>query len=470
MGRYPADRTGRIAQLTGLTRMSVQQTDTIAAIATPPGQGGVGIVRISGPAVGTIAQEIIGKLPTPRQAIFSRFVDGAGGVIDSGIAIYFPAPNSFSGEDTLELQGHGGVVVLDLLLQRVLELGARLAHAGEFSQRAFCNGKLDLAQAEAIADLIESGTATAARLAMRSLEGEFSRRIYALVEQITQLRMLLEAALDFPEEEIDFCSNEQVNGDLQALQQQLAAVQQAAQTGRLMRDGITLVIAGLPNVGKSSLMNALAGWEAAIVTSIPGTTRDLLHERVQLDGVPLYLVDTAGLRDSSDAIEQEGVRRARAELESADHILWVYDDELDPGHAALDRNQLPPQTALTLIRNKIDLTGEEPTLQDDGTWPQVSISAQSGAGIDLLREQLRRDLGLHTGREGEFVARRRHLDALQRAAEALLQGGQILQQTGAAELVAEELRQAQQALSEITGEVTTDDLLGRIFSDFCIGK
>ncbi len=450
--------------------MSVQQTDTIAAIATPPGQGGVGIVRISGPAVGAIAAALIGHLPAPRQATVGRFLDNEGRPIDSGIAIYFPNPNSFTGEDILELQGHGGVVVMDLLLKRVLELGARLAYAGEFSQRAFCNGKLDLAQAEAIADLIECNTATAARLAVRSLEGEFSRRIHTLVEQITRLRMLVEAAIDFPEEELDFLGDAKVVGELCALQQQLTAVQHSAHTGRLMRDGITLVIAGLPNVGKSSLMNALAGWEAAIVTAIPGTTRDLLHERVQLDGVPLHLVDTAGLRDSGDAIEQEGVRRARAELENADHILWVFDDELDPGHAALDRKTLPPHTAITLVRNKIDLTGEEPTVTGSKTEPVVAISAHTGAGLDLLRAQLRQSMGLHDSREGEFIARRRHLDALQRAAGSLAAGQQIMQDNTAAELLAEELRQAQHALSEITGEFTSDDLLGRIFSDFCIGK
>ncbi len=450
--------------------MSVQQTDTVAAIATPAGQGGVGIVRISGPAVSAIAMAVIGQLPTPRRATFSRFLDSSGEAIDRGIALYFPAPNSFTGEDILELQGHGGVVVLDLLLKRVLELGARLAHAGEFSQRAFSNDRLDLAQAEAIADLISSGSAAAARLAMRSLEGEFSHHIHTLVEQTTQLRMLVEAAIDFPEEEIDFLSGGQVADELQSIRQQLAVVQRSAQTGRLMRDGITLVIAGLPNVGKSSLMNALAGWEAAIVTAIPGTTRDLLHERVQLDGLPLHLVDTAGLRDSGDAIEQEGVRRAKAELASADHILWVYDDELDPEYAALDRNKLPPHTAITLVRNKIDLNDEEPTITGSPAEPCVNLSARSGSGIDLLRSQLRQSLGLQDNREGEFIARRRHLDALQRAAVALATGEQRLHQDAAGELLAEELRLAQLALSEITGEFAPDDLLGRIFSDFCIGK
>jgi tRNA modification GTPase len=359
---------------------------------------------------------------------------------------------------------------MDLLLQRVVQLGARIAHAGEFSRRAFLNDKLDLAQAEAIADLIESGTAAAARLAVRSLDGRFSQRIHDLLEGLIRLRMYVEAAIDFPEEEIDFLSDGKVSAHLQAIREDLGNVQKSARTGRLLRDGMTLVIAGLPNAGKSSLMNGLAGWEAAIVTEVPGTTRDLLRERIQIDGMPLHLIDTAGLRESGDQIEQEGVRRAREEIARADRILWVFDGRADPEHKAFDPKTLPEQVPVTFVRNKIDLTGESPELVEKWSGPELSLSATTGAGMELLREHLKQSMGYQGEQEGEFIARRRHLVALERAAEHLENGVTVLTASNAGELLAEDLRQAQNTLSEITGEFTADDLLGEIFSSFCIGK
>lgn len=448
----------------------MSEQETITAIATPPGYGGVGIIRVSGPGVRRICTEILGVVPEPRYAGFANFRSGAGQTIDGGIALFFPHPNSFTGEDVLELQGHGGPVVMDLLLQRVLELGARLAHPGEFSQRAFLNGKLDLAQAEAIADLIESGTSAAARLAVRSLAGDFSGRIHTLVDAVTQLRMYVEAAIDFPEEEIDFLSDGKVSADLLEIQQQLADIQKSAAVGRLLRDGLTLVIAGPPNAGKSSIMNRLSGRDTAIVTDVPGTTRDLLKEQIQIDGLPLHLIDTAGLRDSVDPVEQEGMRRAREQIANADRVLWVFDDQADPEHAAFQQDSLPPGVPVIFIRNKIDLTGTGQGIRETGNGTEIAISAHSDEGISLLREYLKQSVGFHGEQEGEFLARRRHLDALERAAQYLIAGEQALQQTGSGELLAEDLRQAQLALSEITGEFTADDLLGEIFSSFCIGK
>ncbi len=448
----------------------MSEQETITAIATPPGYGGVGIVRISGPLVCRIAEAILECIPKPRQAHLANFHNGAGDTIDSGLALFFPAPNSFTGEDVLELQGHGGPVVMDLLLQRVIELGARLATPGEFSQRAFLNGKLDLAQAEAIADLIESGTAAAARMAVRSLAGDFSDRIHILVDAVTRLRMFVEAAIDFPEEEIDFLADGKVSADLLAIQQQLADVQKSASVGRLLRDGLTLVIAGPPNAGKSSIMNALSGRDTAIVTDVPGTTRDLLKEQIQIDGLPLHLIDTAGLRESGDMIEQEGMRRAREQIANADSVLWVFDDQADPEHTAFNRDSLPQGVPLLFIRNKIDLTGRNPGITESENGTEIAISAHAKSDIQLLREYLKQSCGFHGEQEGEFLARRRHLDALERAAGSLGAGAHALQQTGSGELLAEELRQAQLALSEITGEFSADDLLGEIFSSFCIGK
>ncbi len=446
------------------------EQETITAIATPPGYGGVGIVRVSGPAVCRITTEILGGIPQPRQAEVANFRNADGHTIDGGIALFFPNPHSFTGEDVLELQGHGGPVVMDLLLQRVLELGARLAQPGEFSQRAFLNGKLDLAQAEAIADLIESGTEAAAKLAVRSLAGEFSDRINILIHAVTQLRMYVEAAIDFPEEEIDFLAEGKVSTNLRAIKEQLADVQKSAAVGRLMRDGLTLVIAGPPNAGKSSIMNRLSGRDTAIVTDVPGTTRDLLKEQIQIDGLPLHLIDTAGLRDSADQVEREGIRRAREQIANADRVLWVFDDQVDPQHAAFEHSSLPSDVPVTFIRNKIDLTGREQSVTETDNGAEIAISAHSDEGINLLREYLKQSVGFHGVQEGEFLARRRHLDALERAAQHLLVGEQALDRTGSGELLAEDLRQVQMALSEITGEFTADDLLGEIFSSFCIGK
>ncbi len=448
----------------------MRTTDTIVAIATPPGRGGVGIVRVSGPVVTAIAQGLLGQVPPPRYATLANFGDAAGEVIDKGIALFFPAPHSFTGEDVLELQGHGGPVVMDLLFQRVLELGARAARPGEFSERAFLNDKLDLVQAEAIADLIDADTSAAARSATRSLQGEFSHRINALVDELVRLRMYVEAAIDFPEEEIDFLSDGKVSTDLQTLLDQLKAVEDSARIGRLLRDGMQVVIAGRPNAGKSSLLNALAGREAAIVTDIPGTTRDLIREQIQIDGMPLHLIDTAGLREGSDRVEQEGIRRARSQISQADRILWVFDDQADPQHEALDRKSLPTGIPLTLIRNKIDITATPAGLRETPEGVEIALSLRTGEGLELLRSHLKESVGYTDAQEGEFSARRRHLDALQRAREYLERGCYVFQKTGGGELLAEDLRQAQNALGEITGEITSDDLLGRIFASFCIGK
>lgn len=444
--------------------------DTIAAVATPPGRGGVGIVRVSGLLVPDIASTIIRRLPAPRHATLCRFLAADGSVIDQGIALFFPAPRSFTGEPVLELHGHGGPVVMDLLLQRTLECGARLAQAGEFSQRAFLNDRIDLTQAEAIADLIESGTAAAARLAVRSLQGEFSRRVHQLVEQVIRLRLYVEAAIDFPEEEIDFLADNKVSADLQSCIDALGAVENSAQVGRLIRDGMTLVIAGSPNAGKSSLMNALAGRDSAIVTDVPGTTRDVLREHIQLDGIPLHLIDTAGLRDSEDPVEQEGIRRAREQIATADRVLWIFDDAEDDFPGNPSPSAMPVNVPLTLLRNKIDLTGKQPRLQESDGVTEIALSVLSGAGLDLLRDHLKRSIGYHDSEQGEFIARRRHLDALRQAGEYLLTGQKALLESNSGELLAEDLRLAQLALGEITGEFTADDLLGRIFASFCIGK
>ncbi|MCB1821100.1 MAG: tRNA uridine-5-carboxymethylaminomethyl(34) synthesis GTPase MnmE, partial [Candidatus Competibacteraceae bacterium] len=441
--------------------------DTIAAVATPPGRGGVGIVRISGPLSAMIAEAICGVLPIPRQAVLRRFRAGDGSVLDEGIALYFPSPHSFTGEDVLELHGHGGPAVMDLLLARVLQLGARPARPGEFSERAFLNDKLDLVQAEAIADLIASTTAEAARAAVRSLEGAFSTQVHALVEGLIELRMYVEAAIDFPEEEIDFLADGSIAERLGDLRERLRALQGSARQGRLLRDGMTVVIAGQPNVGKSSLLNQLAGREAAIVTDIPGTTRDVLRESIAIDGMPLHVIDTAGLRESLDPVEQEGMRRAWTEIVAADRILLLVDDR--QGLTAADRalrERLPGQTGVTVIYNKIDLSGREPALQTvDGSYA-LWLSVRTGAGLELLRAHLKACMGYHGG-EGTLMARRRHLEALEQATAALAAAEEQLMMFRTGELAAEELRYAQNALGEITGEFTSDDLLGRIFGSFC---
>ncbi len=450
--------------------------DTIAAVATAQGRGGVGIVRVSGPLALSIAEALSGRTPRPRHAHYGPWRDAEGQVLDEGILLFFPGPHSFTGEDVLELQGHGGPVVLDLLLDRCLALGGRQARPGEFSERAFLNDKLDLAQAEAIADLIEASSAQAARNALRSLQGEFSRRVHELSEQLIQLRIYVEAAIDFPEEEIDFLADGHVLRQLEAIRAYLAEVQRTAGQGALLRDGMTVVIAGRPNAGKSSLLNALAGREAAIVTDIAGTTRDLLREHIHIDGMPLHVVDTAGLRDTEDQVERIGVERALKAIEEADRILLLVDSsaaEADDPFALwpefLDKRPAPER--VTLIRNKIDLSGEPAGLQQgaDG-HVTLSLSARSGAGLELLREHLKTCMGYQQTAESGFSARRRHLEALHQAAAHLDHGHAQLTLAGAGELLAEDLRQAQQALGEITGAFSSDDLLGRIFSSFCIGK
>ncbi len=442
--------------------------DTIAAVATPPGAGGIGVVRISGPLVPEIARGVFGWVPSPRQALFEGFRGGDGEIIDEGIALFFPAPRSFTGEDVLELQGHGGPVVMDLLLQRCLELGARPARPGEFTERAFLNGKLDLAQAEAVADLIESSTALGARLAVRSLQGAFSRRIDDLIERLIRLRTYIEATLDFPDDEIDVSSEPAVAAHIEELIQHSLGILTDARQGQVIREGLRVVIAGPPNAGKSSILNALSGTDAAIVTDIPGTTRDVLGHDIQIDGLPVRILDTAGIREARDPVEQEGVRRARRALEQADLVLWVYD-------ASSGLTGFPPDGALsgapvTRVRNKIDLIGERPTVTKTRDGSEVALSALTGEGLDLLRARIKTRAGVDMLTEGAFVARRRHLDALGRGLEDLRGAQGALLDGSGAELAAEHLLAAQQAFGEITGRFTSDDLLGRIFSSFCIGK
>ena len=446
--------------------------DTIAAIATPKGFGSVGVIRLSGPAVRSIAYAVLEELPPPRLARFAWFRDHKGEAIDQGLALFFPAPHSFTGEDVLELQGHGGPLVLDLVLRRLVELGSRLARPGEFSERAFLNGKLDLAQAEAIADLIASATETAARLARRTMSGEFSRRVNGLVGELIRLRSYLEACLDFPEEGINFNADSAFAADVSALVAQLETLLASAQQGCLVREGMRIVIAGPPNVGKSSLLNALTDSEAAIVTAIPGTTRDLLHREIQLDGLPLHLTDTAGLHPSQDLVEQEGIRRAREQITAADAILWLTDDSCDPEAHAFNPTalELPTQVPTVLVRNKVDLSGRAPGITRGGDHTEIALSAREGLAMEILRDYLKEMAGYQGTSDGIFMARRRHLDALNRALTAMREAGNNLQQQRSWEFTAEDLRIAQHALGEITGEFTSEDLLERIFSSFCIGK
>lgn len=453
-----------------------QVRDTIAAVATAQGRGGVGIVRVSGPRARPIAIALSGREPQARHAYYCEFFADDGETIDQGLLLLFRGPHSFTGEDVLELQGHGGPVVLDMLLRRCLELGARLARPGEFSERAFLNDKLDLAQAEAIADLIEASSEQAARNAVRSLQGEFSRRVQRLADKLIELRMYVEAAIDFPEEEIDFLADGHVLGQLDGVRAELGAVQREAGQGALLRDGMSVVIAGRPNAGKSSLLNALAGREAAIVTDIAGTTRDVLREHIHIDGMPLHVVDTAGLRDTEDQVERIGVERALQAIGEADRVLLVVDatapEAADPFALWPEfLDQRPDPARVTLIRNKADLSGEAVRLETcaDG-HVTISLSARHGAGLELLREHLKTCMGYQQTTESSFSARRRHLDALRQAGACLEHGRAQLTALGAGELLAEDLRQAHQALGEITGAFTPDDLLGRIFSSFCIGK
>ncbi|CAK0762684.1 5-carboxymethylaminomethyluridine-tRNA synthase GTPase subunit [Gammaproteobacteria bacterium] len=443
--------------------------DTIVAIATAPGRGAVGIVRVSGPQTNVIAHAILGRLPPPRRAVFLPFRATNGVTLDEGLALWFPAPQSYTGEDVLELQGHGGPVVLDQVLERALGLGARLARPGEFSERAFLNGRLDLAQAEAVADLIDAASTQAARAALRSLQGEFSKRINELVTTLTALRVYIEAAIDFPDEELDLLADGEVAERLADLQAQLATLLVEARQGALLRDGMTVVIAGRPNVGKSSLLNRLARRDVAIVTEIPGTTRDVLRETIHLDGMPLHIVDTAGLRATNDPLEREGIRRAHVAIEHADRILLVVDDTtgFGPEEQAI-LTQLPGLT-LTVARNKADLSGRLPGLADGPFGPEVTLSAITGAGLPTLINHLKTTVGYSTTETGNFSARRRHLDALYQT-QAHLDTAALTLATRAPELLAEELRFAQDTLGEITGAVTADDLLGKIFGSFCIGK
>ena len=441
--------------------------DTIVAAATPPGVGGVGIVRVSGPLAAEIAIGILGSLPEPRYATYARFRDGGGNDIDAGVALYFPAPGSFTGEAVLELQGHGGPIVMASLVDAAVELGARLAEPGEFTQRAFLNDKLDLAQAEAVADLVSSSTRQAARAALRSLSGEFSRQVVALADKLVRLRMYVEAAIDFPEEEIDFLSDDKLKAGLDDCAAEFAALLQGAGSGRMLRDGYRVVIVGKPNAGKSSLLNHLSGEDTAIVTEVAGTTRDILREQINVDGLAVELVDTAGLRDDPDRIEEEGIRRARKAMANADAVLWIQ-DATDSDDGALDAS-VPDGIPLTIIRNKIDLT-KESAGAEPGEPFVVKLSAKTGAGTDALRERLRQMAGYKNLGEGAFTARQRHIDVLQRSVDHFNAGRRALDDERAGELLAEELRLAHESLGEITGAVSSDDLLGMIFSSFCIGK
>jgi tRNA modification GTPase len=450
--------------------------DTIVALATPPGRGGIAIVRLSGPAVPELSRALLGSLPAPRQATRARMLDADGGAIDDGLALYFPAPHSYTGEDVLELHAHGGPVIVERLIRRALELHARRAAPGEFTQRAYLNGKLDLAQAEAVAALIDADSEAAAGAALRSLEGELSTRVQQLAERLGDLRAYIEAAIDFADEEIDFLSDAALKERLQAVREQLGALQRSCRQGRLLTEGLRVVIAGRPNVGKSTLLNRLAGTESAIVTPIPGTTRDVLRERVVLEGVPLELLDTAGLRATDDAIEAEGVRRARAAIDGADHLLFVIDAASDPqaeAYAQL-RSQLPERLPVTLVFNKADLCATTPPVSEKPQGPDqppaVRISALSGAGIEALRRHLQEYFGLAATGEGTIAARARHVEALERVAAHLEAADAALAGRRASELIAEELRLAERALAEITGPADSEELLGRIFSAFCIGK
>jgi len=448
-----------------------QAMDTIAAIATPPGRGGVGIIRVSGPGVPMVAEALLGTLPTPRNAHYLPFKDANRQTIDVGIALFFAAPNSFTGEDVLELHGHGGPVVLDLLLKRIYELGARPARPGEFSERAFLNDKIDLAQAEAIADLIDSASEQAARSAIRSLQGEFSQRIHHLVGMLTELRTFVEAAIDFPEEEIDFLQDSKIKDWLSKIHDELNKTLYQARQGQLLREGMTVVIAGHPNAGKSTLLNQLTGADTAIVTDVPGTTRDVLRAHIQIEGMPIHVIDTAGLREQADIVEQEGIRRAWQEISQADRLLYIVDASLGNSlqHDAMFQKLQQTGPKITIVYNKIDLLQGGAPIKTEFE-PCLSISAKDGLGVSELRDHLKVCVGFNSDSEGRFMARRRHLNALQNALDNVLAGQQQLCEHAAGELLAEELRQAQQHLSQITGEFSADDLLGKIFSSFCIGK
>lgn len=443
--------------------------DTIAAVATPPGRGGVGVIRVSGPAVETLLEPLLGSMPAPRKAIFTSFRSADGKRLDQGIALYFPGPQSFTGESVLELHAHGNPVLLDLLLARLFELGCRPARPGEFTERAFLNNKIDLAQAEAVADLINAETHRGVQAATRSLDGEFSKRIHALVEACIQLRLFVEAAIDFTDEDIDFLSDAGVEKKLTDLGSDLDSVLSASRQGALLREGMTLALAGKPNAGKSSLLNLLAGRESAIVTPIAGTTRDSLREHIELEGVPVHIVDTAGLRmDTDDLIEKEGIRRAREAFDKADQIIVVVDDR-HPEDLIEITQELPKGRSYLCVRNKIDLSGNAPGVTETAHGIEIRVSVKTQAGIEALKRHLLNQTEQTGTGDGLFMARRRHLDALMGAQKEIALGSASLRNKSP-ELLAEHLRGAQEHLSEITGEFTSDDLLGRIFSSFCIGK
>ena len=441
--------------------------DTIAAIATPPGNGGVGIIRISGASAFEIAKQLTNKSFLPRQALFTSFIDEDQTVIDSGILLYFPNPSSYTGEDTIELQGHGGTVVLGMLLKQVLSLGARLANPGEFTERAFLNNKLDLAQAEAVADLIESSTEQSVRSAQKSMQGIFSEKINELVDELTELRVYVEAAIDFVDEEIDFLSDGVVEKKIIDISGKIENIQKTAQQGQLLRDGMTVVLAGKPNAGKSSLLNSLAGHEAAIVTDIAGTTRDILKERIHIDGMPIHIIDTAGLRESDNVVEKEGIRRAHEEIKQADKILLLI-DSTDPEIESI-LSTLPNDLNITKIYNKIDLLGIEPEITESKHGTQIYLSVKKGTGMELLTGYLKKSVGFNSETDDVFIARKRHIEALTQG-QQFVESAILQLQNQAGELVAEDLRQAQNSLAEITGAFSSDDLLGKIFSSFCIGK
>ncbi|AJR07056.1 tRNA uridine-5-carboxymethylaminomethyl(34) synthesis GTPase MnmE [Photobacterium gaetbulicola] len=453
-----------------------EHTDTIVAQATPPGRGGVGIIRVSGPKAKEVALAVAGRELKPRYAEYLPFKNEDGTALDQGIALFFKGPNSFTGEDVLELQGHGGPVLMDMMIRRILAIdGIRAARPGEFSERAFMNDKLDLAQAEAIADLIDASSEEAAKSAFKSLQGAFSTRVNELVEALIHLRIYVEAAIDFPEEEIDFLSDGKVAGDLDGIIGRLDAVRREANQGAIMREGMKVVIAGRPNAGKSSLLNALSGKDSAIVTDIAGTTRDVLREHIHIDGMPLHIIDTAGLREASDEVERIGIERAWEEIQQADRVLFMVDstttDATDPAEIWPEFvERLPQGLGITVIRNKVELTGEKTGICHVNNPTLIRLSARTGDGVEPLREHLKECMGFAGTTEGGFMARRRHLDALERAASHLETGKEQLEGFMAGEILAEELRLAQQHLSEITGEFTSDDLLGRIFTSFCIGK
>ena len=444
--------------------------DTIAAIATPFGKGGVAIIRISGSQSYTIVQLLTSIKPQARKALFTSFYDASENIIDSGICIYFQAPNSYTGEDIVEIQGHGGIVVINMLLKRIISLGARLAKPGEFTERAFLNNKLDLTQAEAVADIIESTTEHSVRSAQRSLQGTFSKLIYELVHELTELRIYVEAAIDFVDEEIDFLNEGGIEERIQSVRDQIELVLANAKKGQLLREGISVVLVGKPNAGKSSLLNALTGEDTAIVTDVAGTTRDVLKENIQLDGLPLHIIDTAGIHDSDNLIEQEGIRRAHKEIRQSDKILIIHDVRDQEGINELMEQLESKPTNRVIIFNKIDLVNEPAKIIYSNDGDQIFLSIKTEEGLNLLTEYLKKSVGYDENQEAVFIARQRHVNSLSEALVSINNGLIQLQENQAGEIIAEELRLAQNHLGEITGKISSDDLLGKIFSNFCIGK